>query len=365
MPRIPDNELGQLKREVDLAALVRSKGIELKKHGSKDLCGLSPFTDEKTPSFIVTAGKNLWHCMSSGKGGSVIDFVMQYDGVSFREAVELLKAKSPRLYQSSEPVKKSTVPKLPPPVSFDADDQTLFDQVIGYYAERLKENPSALDYLKKRGLGSEEALKTFRIGYADRTLGLRLPNKNRKDGAEIRTRLQKLGLYRETGREHFNGCLVFPICDENGLVTEIYGRKANENQKNGVYHLYLPGPHRGIWNPLCLKSPDIILTESVIDALTFWVNGLRNVTCIYGTEGFTDNHLDAFKANQTQRIYLAYDRDKAGDRAVERHAPRLEAIGIECFRIRFPSGMDANEYALKVKPAQKSLQTLNTGPLES
>jgi DNA primase len=361
MARIPDEELEELKRSTDLAALVRSKGVELKKHGAKDLCGLSPFTDEKTPSFIVTPAKNLWHCMSSGKGGSVIDFVMQYDGVSFREAVELLKSKSQALYKSAKPVKVSTVPKLPPPVAFDADDQTLFKQVLDYYGERLKGNPSALDYLKSRGIGSEEALKTFKIGFADRTLGLTLPHKNRKDGAEIRTRLQKLGLYRETGREHFNGCLVFPICDENGLVQEIYGRKANEKQANKIYHLYLPGPHRGIWNPLCLKSPEIILTESVIDALTFWVNGFRNVTCIYGTEGFTDDHLEAFKANHTQKIYLAYDRDKAGERAAERDASRLGSVGIECFRIRFPAGMDANEYALKVKPAQKALQALVTG----
>jgi len=361
MARIPDNELDELKRSTDLAALVRSKGVELKKHGAKDLCGLSPFTDEKTASFIVTPSKNLWHCMSSGKGGSVIDFVMQYDGVSFREAVELLKSQSPTLYRSAEPVKVSTVPKLPPPVAFDADDQTLFSQVLDYYAERLRENPSAVDYLKKRGLWNEEALKRFKIGFADRTLGLTLPHKNRKDGSEIRTRLQKLGLYRDTGREHFNGCLVFPICDENGLVQEIYGRKANEKQKNKIYHLYLPGPHRGIWNVDCLKSPEIILTESVIDALTFWVNGFKNVTCIYGTEGFTDDHLEAFKKHRVQRVYLAYDRDKAGDRAAERDASRLGSIGIECFRIRFPSGMDANEYSLKVTPASKSLKTLIVG----
>lgn len=357
MSRIPDEELEQLKREIDLAALVRSKGIELKPHGSKDLVGLSPFSDEKTPSFIVTPAKNLWHCMSSGQGGSVIDFVMKHDGVSFRHAVMLLKEQNPQLF-GGQAVSKATVPKLEAPVAFDADDQTLFKQVLDYYQERLKENPAALDYLASRGIKSEEALKTFRIGYADRTLGLRLPMKNRKDGQEIRERLTRLGLYRDTGHEHFNGCLVFPICDENELVQEIYGRKANEKQKNQIYHLYLPGPHGGIWNPCCLKSPEIILTESVIDALTFWVNGLRNVTCIYGTEGFTDDHLDAFKANQTQRIYLAYDRDKAGDRAAERDTSRLQSIGIECFRIKFPPGMDPNEYALKVTPAEKSLRTL-------
>jgi DNA primase catalytic core len=346
-----------LKRSTDLAALVRSKGVELKNHGTKDLCGLSPFTDEKTPSFIVTPGKNLWHCMSSGKGGSVIDFVMQYDGVSFREAVELLKSNSPTLYKSAGPVKKSTVPKLPPPVAFDADDQTLFSQVLDYYAERLKENKPAIEYLKKRGLWDEAALKLFKIGFADRTLGLTLPDKRRKDGLEIRTRLTRLGIYRESGHEHFNGSLVFPIMDEGGAVTELYGRRVGD-QKSRIYHLYLPGPHRGIWNADCLRSPEIILTESVIDALTFWVNGFRNVTCIYGTEGFTDDHLEAFKTHKTQQVYLAYDRDKAGDRATERDASRLSSIGVECFRVRFPAGMDANEYALKVKPAQKSLGVL-------
>lgn len=357
MPRIPDTELDELKRSTDLAALVRSKGIELKPHGGKDLAGLSPFTDEKTPSFIVTPGKNLWHCMSSGKGGSVVDFVMHYDGVSFRQAVELLKSQSPTLYRSGGPVKKSTVPRLPPPVEFDADDRALFDQVLDYYGERLKENQAAIDYLKKRGLWHEEALKRFRIGFADRTLGLTLPHKNRKDGAEIRTRLQRLGIYRESGHEHFNGSLVFPIIDDGGAVSEIYGRKV-ASQKSGIYHLYLPGPHRGIWNPDCLKSSEVILTESVIDALTFWVNGFENVTCIYGTEGFTDDHLEAFKRHKTQKIYLAYDRDKAGDRAAEREAERLQSIGIECFRVRFPAGHDANEYALKVTPAGKSLGVL-------
>jgi len=360
MPRIPDTELEELKRSTDLAALVRSKGIELKPHGAKDLCGLSPFTDEKTPSFIVTPGKNLWHCMSSGKGGSVVDFVMHYDGVSFRQAVELLKAKSPTLFKSGGPVKKSTVPKLPPPVEFNADDEALFSQVLDYYGERLKANQPTIDYLKKRGLWHEEALQRFRIGYADRTLGLTLPHKNRKDGAEIRIRLQRLGIYRESGHEHFNGSLVFPILDAGGKVSEIYGRKVG-SQKSGIYHLYLPGPHRGIWNPDCLKSSEIILTESVIDALTFWVNGFENVTCIYGTEGFTDDHLEAFKKHKTQKIYLAYDRDKAGDRAAERDASRLQSIGIECFRVRFPAGHDANEYALKVTPANKSLQALLNG----
>jgi len=358
MARIPDEEIEQLKSQVDLAALVRSKGIELKPHGGKNLAGLSPFSDEKTPSFIVSPAKNLWHCMSSGQGGSVIDFVMKHDGVSFRHAVLLLKEQNPHLFGGAA-VSKATVPKLAPPVSFDADDQKLFEQVLGYYRERLKENPAALEYLKSRGI-TAEAVEAFGIGFADRTLGLRLPHKNRAEGEAIRTRLQKIGLYRESGHEHFNGCVVFPIRDESGAVAEIYGRKIGP-QKNKIYHLYLPGPHRGLFNPEALKSPEIILTESVIDAVTFWCAGLRNVTCIWGTEGFTDDHEEAFRKHRTQKVYLAYDRDKAGDRATERDAERLQAVGIECLRILFPPGQDANEYALKVTPAAKSLRALLSG----
>ena len=358
--RIPEEELERLKREIDLVALVQSKGIELKKHGSKDLVGLSPFSDEKTPSFIVTPDNNLWHCMSSGKGGTVIDFVMHTEGVSFRHAYELLSSGDLKNVISAKTGPKvSTVPKLPPPVAFDADDQTVLKQVLDYYHERLKQSPNALEYLASRGLNDPEMLRFFRIGFADRTLGLRLPHKNRQEGAEIRERLKRLGLLRSnTGHEHFNGCVVFPVDDGQGRVTEIYGRKIVQRQSTGLYHLYLPGPHQGIFNPLCLKSRDIILTESVIDALTFWVNGMRHVTCIWGTEGFSDDLAEALVAAKTRSVYLAYDNDPAGNRAAERDAERLQSLGIECYRVKFPPKMDANEYALEVTPANKSLSLL-------
>lgn len=356
MARIPEEEIERLKREVDLAALIRSKGIELKAHGGKDLTGRCPFHQDDTPSLIVTPAKNLFHCMGCGAGGSAIDFLMKHDGVSFRHAVELLRDGKANVF-GGQAAKKTTVPKLPPPVAFDADDQTLFEQVLEYYRERLHANPAALEYLAQRGI-TAEAIEAFGIGFADRTLGLRLPLKNRKDGQEIRDRLTRIGIYRESGHEHFNGCVVFPIRDESGGVAEIYGRKIQQRQSTGIYHLYLPGPHRGLFNPAAFESPNVILTESVIDALSFWCAGLRNVTCIWGTEGFTDDHLQAFRKHKTQRVYLAYDNDDAGNRAVERDVSRLTSIGIECFRLRFPAGMDPNDYARKVTPAEKSLPVL-------
>ena len=102
-------------------------------------------------------------------------------------------------------------------------------------------------------------------------------------------------------------------------------------------------------------SQEIILCEALIDALTFWCAGYRNVTASYGIEGFTADHLAAFQRCGTQRVLIAYDRDEPGERAATKLSEQLIATGIECWRIQFPKGMDANDYARKVTPAAKSL----------
>jgi DNA primase catalytic core len=356
MARIAEAEIERVKHQTDLVALVRSRGVDLKKHGSKDWMGRCPFHDDQsTPNFIVSPEKGLFHCMVCGKAGNPIQFVQYHDGVSFRHAFELLAEGHCAAFAAQPPTKQATVPRLPCPVSLDADEVALMNQALDYYRERLQQTPAALDYLKRRGI--EGAIEPFGLGFADRTLGLRLPQRNRQDGEALRLRLIKLGLLRESGHEHFNGCVVFPIFNAHEQVSEIYGRKINDNLRPGTaYHLYLPGPHVGILNRDCLNSPDIILCEAVIDALTFWVNGFRNVTCIYGTEGFTEELLEAL--GKVRRVYLAYDRDEAGERAATRDAEKLQRLGIECFRIKFPHGMDANQYARKVTPAEKSLRLL-------
>ncbi len=148
-----------------------------------------------------------------------------------------------------------------------------------------------------------------------------------------------------------------PVIDETGRVLEVYGRKINNHLRKGTpTHCYLPGAHAGVWNEVAFKaSPEIILCESLIDALTFWCAGFRNVTASYGIEGFTADHLAAFNHYGTERVLIAYDRDEAGNRAADKLAKQLIESGIDCYRIQFPKGMDANEYALQVKPATKSL----------
>lgn len=366
MARIPEEEIERLKREISLERLAEAKGVKLKKHG-ENLLGLCPFHDDREPSLVITPSKNLWHCLGACQaGGSVIDWTMKAEGVSYRHALELLRAdlpsleafsERPRGRQKDKVAKKTTTPKLPTLGERSASEEVLMREVVDYYHETLKNSPEALTYLEKRGLRSSEMLERFRLGFANRTLGYRLPQKNRVAGAELRGQLSKLGVFRENGREHLRGSLVIPIFDEQGLVTELYGRKLNDHLRAGTpKHLYLPGPHRGVWNAEVFASAkEIILCESLIDALTFWCAGFRNVTASYGVEGFTEDHRELFRKHGTERVLIAYDRDDAGDAAAEKLAKELAARGIEVRRVLFPKGMDANEYALKVGPAAQSL----------
>ena len=355
MARIPAEEIERLRREVSIVALVEARGVALAKRGA-DLHGRCPFHDDKTPSLVVSPKKNLWHCLGKCQaGGGVIDWVMKTEGVSFRHAVELLREGAPL---GGNRAKKGTIPKLAPPVSLDADDAALFEQVVAYYHRSLHEEPAALSYVvEKRGI-SRAAIDHFRLGFCNRTLGLRLPQSNRSEGAAVRARLQKLGLVRESGHEHFRGRVTIPIVDEHGAVVSMYGRVILHNLRAGTPdHLYLPGPHRGVFNLDGLRrARQVILCEALIDALTVWAAGFKNLTSSYGVEGFTDELSEALKQHQVERVLVAYDRDDAGDAAAAKLIERLRAEGFSCARILFPRGMDANSYALKVQPAEKALR---------
>ena len=172
----------------------------------------------------------------------------------------------------------------------------------------------AADYLRGRKLAHPEAVDYFKIGVCNRTLGYYLPEGNRSNGARIRDELKQVGLLKSNGHEHFRGCITVRIMDENGIITEIYGRRTS-NPKTLPKHLYLPGPHKGIFNAASLKtSPEVIICEAIIDALTFWCHGYRYVTASYGTGGFTADHLAVLK--EVERVYIAYDNDDAGNIAI-------------------------------------------------
>ena len=363
MPYVPPEVKERLKREVSIQRLAEARGIKLTRSG-KELIGLCPFHDDRNPSLNIDPAKNVWSCKGAcGEGGDVILWVMRAEGISFHHALELLRKD---YAPSAGPVVKiGTVPKLPPLVDATADDKKLLGTVVNYYHRTLQDSPEAQRYLAKRGLQSSEIIDRFKLGYANRTLSLHLPASNRAAGEAQRTRLKELGILRnqKPGHEHFNGSLVIPVFNLDGEVMEMYGRKITPNLRAGTPdHLYLPGEHRGVWNEESfIASKDIILCEALIDALTFWVAGYRNVTASYGVNGFTADHRAAFERHGTERVYIAYDRDEAGDKAAAKLAEELMGMGIECFRVQFPKGQDANEYARVTQPAAKALGVLLTG----
>jgi len=358
MPRIKQETIEKLKNEVSLVRLMESQGFELKKHGKDYVC-CCPFHNDRTPSLVVTPSKNLWNCLGAcGEGGSIIDWVIKREGVSFRRAVEILQHDIGLISEVHQPVKQSTTKQLPSSLVAEKDEQQALKRVIDFYHETLKQCSDATDYLESRGLNHPELINTFKLGFANRTLSYRLPEKNRKAGSEIRGLLQSVGILRKSGHEHFNGSIVVPVLDENHQIKEVYGRKilGNRLRKGTAQHLYLPGEHQGVWNLSSLAVGDeIILCESLIDAMTFWVNGFKNVTSSYGTNGFTEEILNALINHEIKRVLIAYDRDEAGNNAAEKLAEQLAKYDIDCYRVLFPKNMDANEYALQMSPANKAL----------
>lgn len=369
MARIPDAEIERLKKEVSLLRLIESQGHKLQKRG-KDWVMRCVFHEETTASLVVSEAKNLYHCFGCNAAGSVIDWVMKTQSVSLPHAVQILK-NGAALEGERVGVERSHKRHLPPlvaPVSGEgADAQAELRQVVDYYHATLKQSPDALAYLQLRDLAHPELIDHFRLGYGNKTLTYRLPPAHTVAGKAVRGRLQGAGVLRQTGHEHFNGCLVVPVigmeggavAEHSGQVVQLYGRRvppAYRMPASEARHLYLPRPLAGVWNEAALVADkEIILCEALIDAMTFWCAGFRNVIASFGVNGFTADHWQALKRHGTKRVLIAYDRDDAGNAAADKLAPELLGAGIECFRVLFPKGMDANDYARKVQPAEKSL----------
>lgn len=330
---ISDSELRKLK-SLSLVQLVQTSGVALKRVGANWI-GVCPFHIEKTGSLVVTPSKNLFHCFGCGAAGSPIDWVMRMKGMGFRQAVEWLARENSISLTELAELKKQAEGKeqkeMPDKVEIERtvekSDAELLKQAVELYHEVLKKSQVALGYLESRGLNNSEMIDKFRLGYSNRSLLTELPAQRNQATNKLRERWQEVGLLRETGHEHFNNCIIVPIFNELGEVVEMYGRKVVTTVRSDMpLHLYMKGPHRGVWNVqelLTNEYKEVILCEALFDALTFWLMGYRNVTSSYGVEGFTSEHLSLFKQLNIERVMIAYDSDEAGNNAASKLAKRL------------------------------------------
>ena len=251
---IEKEKIQSIKQGVDLLALVESRGIDLKKNG-KSYFGLCPFHDDKIPSLSINPNKNLWQCFGCGAAGDVIRFVELFDKVPFPEAVKRLSGNGDKLLRTTDHKQQTT--------DLSVKERKLLARVVGYYQHTLNEDSRGLNYLRNdRGIADNQSLKDFDTGYVNGTLLEILP-----DDQDITNALKKIGILNAKGHEVFYNCVVFPLCDARGSIVNLYGR--NIDQDSEVSHLYLPGPRSGVVNRQAVKrSQTIILTESIIDALT-------------------------------------------------------------------------------------------------
>ncbi len=260
MPRINEAELQHLKQAVSLVALAQQQGRVLIKQG-KELMTLCPFHDEKTPSMALSPEKNLYHCFGCGESGSVLDWLIKTEKISLHKAYQRLCAEVGQVPQLAP---------LPPVASVEepAGRQALLQQVLALYQQTLFSSTEAQHYLQQRGLADAELVAHFQLGFANRTLGYRLPARKTREGVKMRQQLQQLGLTRGSGHEHFTGSLVIPVVGANGEIGQIYGRKIYpaENYRPGTpLHLYLSGRHQGVFNEVALlQHKTVVLCESLI-----------------------------------------------------------------------------------------------------
>lgn len=359
MSRLPEATLARIKAEVPLETLCREHAIELTGSG-KNLLARCPFHEDGEPSFVVTPGKNLWNCLAGCGGGDTIQLLMRLENISFRRAADKLAA---RLGLAPEAATIETHVGTTHDILTDPGeamtDAALMAIVSDFYQRTFLNQPQAMQYLAKRKCFHPEAVKRFRIGYADRTLGYRVPATTAA-GQALKARLQKLGILRDSGHEHLNGSVVFPICDRNNAPVQMYGRKLNDNLRKGTpAHLYLEGPLRGVWNGDALTNQrEIILCESILDALTFWCAGFRNVTASFGAGNIGEDVWKLLHDVRPSRVILAQDNDQAGNDAAWKLAPRLGDLGISVLRVKLPPGCDVNAYACQSGDASRALAAL-------
>jgi 5S rRNA maturation endonuclease (ribonuclease M5) len=345
----------EIRRSHDLVQTIRSRGVELKRKG-RHYVGLCPFHEDHSPSLTVSPEKQLWNCLGAcaaggGKsGGDVITFVARLDGVSFPEALRRLgyeepSRKGPRglcsgvsatdvRWPRSEAASVEQGPLTNPTAPVRRD---LLLRVTKHYHRVFKEHPVGQEYLRKRGLTDPEMLAAFQVGYADGSL-LRMTD------PETTRVLRETGLVTAKGRELLAECVVIPLILPELGVVGLYGRHVKRDQ-----HLYLRGPLRGVFHWQAMKgSKELILTESVIDALTLYQAGFRNVSAIHGTQGFTADHEELLRRFRVRRVLLCLDNDEAGSRATHAISEKLRQLGIEAMDARARGAKDPSELVAKL-----------------
>lgn len=364
--RIPEEKVEQVRSAVNIADFI-GQYVQLKKAG-KNLFGLCPFHEERTPSFSVNEQKQIFHCFSCGRGGNVFSFIMDLENLSFPEAV----------------VKVADFGHIDLPASYTAQSQPAApkDQqqadLLKLYLDSAKMyqhilvntelGEPALKYLHERGL-DDETIKTFGIGYAPANQLLLDFFKEHQTDYQL---LRQSGLFIENQagdlRDRFVDRVLFPIKDASGRVIAFSGRilKKSPNEPK-----YLNSPETKLFNKRSVlfnfdlargpirQQKSVVLFEGFMDVIAAYRSGIQNGVASMGTS-LTDEQIYMLE-RVTDTLYVCYDSDMPGQKATDR---ALKLLGgnsrLNLGVIQMPDGMDPDEY-LRAQGQEKFVQVFEDG----
>jgi len=339
-------------KKLSLPEILKSYGILLKLKGPNSFMALCPFHDDKEPSLSVSQKEDvwLWHCFGCRKGGTVIDFVRQKENLSVKEVYEKLKGK----IASGASRPRNDTEHANGNGSHKPNPLELLKSVTDFYHKTFFEDKRGIEYLRGRGLRSEELYRSFKIGFVNGSM-----RKNLSYTSPLMKDLKEIGILNNEGNEFFYNSVVIPLLDEDGNIVSLYGR--NISQKR---HLYLKGPHKGLVNRQGAYGTDkVILTEAVLDALSLYELGVRNVIPCYGTGGFTEDHKALLAKQRIKEVEFCFDNDDAGARGA-RDLGRKYLPAVTSSLLKLPEGIkDANDFLVS-KRRKEDFETLERIPIE-
>lgn len=347
--RYSDDIIEEVRSKNDIVDVV-SQYVKLTRKGSSYF-GLCPFHNEKTPSFSVTPGKQMYYCFGCGAGGNVFNFIMEYENYTFGEALKHLADRAgvelPKIEYSREVRQKAE--EKAELLEINKQAAQYF-----YYQLRTEKGQRGYEYLKGRGL-SEETMKKFGLGYSQRAGGglyHYLKSKGYTD-----ERLRESGLFNVDERhgmyDKFWNRVIFPIMDVNNRVIGFGGRVMGDGKPK-----YLNSPETKIFDKSrnlyglniarTSRRRYLILCEGYMDVIAMHQAGFTNAVASLGT-ALTSGHASLLK-RYTQEVLLLYDSDEAGIRAALRGIPILREAGVNSRVVSLKPYKDPDEFIKNMGP---------------
>lgn len=350
MSRIPESIIEQIFSTAQIEEVI-GEFVQLKKSGS-NLKGLSPFNNEKSPSFMVSPAKQIFKDFSSGKGGNVVTFLMELEQMSYPEALRWIAKK----YNIEIPEERPQTPEEIAAGNLKEGVYLISDVAAKWYVQQLHETDQGkaigLSYFKERGF-TDETIKKFHLGYSPEQSSAFADYALASSYSEQSLESSGISMRNERGwYDRFRGRVMFPIHSISGRVLGFGGRILQRNAKAAKY---LNSPENPIYHKSkvlyglfqakqeIVKSDEALLVEGYTDVLSFYQNGVQNVVSSSGT-ALTEGQIAMLK-RYTPNITLLYDGDAAGIRASFRGLDMMLEQGVNVRVVPFPEGEDPDSFA--------------------